>query len=33
MGRATAQSAESQNPPAGNLINVDDTQVHYQVRA
>jgi len=27
-----AQSAESQNPPAGNLINVDDTQVHYLER-
>ena len=27
-----AQSAESQNPPAGNFINVDDTQVHYLER-
>jgi pimeloyl-ACP methyl ester carboxylesterase len=27
-----AQSARSQNPPAGNVVNVDDTQVHYLER-
>ena len=27
-----AHNAESQNPPVGNFINVDDTQVHYLER-